>query len=115
MGSADIEQLRGGGGVKIATVEGVEGLQKERQGDALEELVFFKEALDPAAARRPRLFVGLRSAPASSKPGPAGGNPCSTQHENSESHFVPPAVSFCTRPDIKYRRTNLGCASAGAE
>jgi hypothetical protein len=99
MGAADIEQLRGGVGIKFTTVEGVQGLQEERQGDAFEELVLFKDPLDPAAARRPRLFVGLRYAPASSKPGPAGGNSCSSQQQNRESHFVPPAVSFCSLPD----------------
>ena len=103
MSAADIEQLCGGVGVKFATVEGVQGLQKERQGDALQEFVLFKEALDPATAHRPRLFVGLRYAPASSKPGPAGGQPCSAQQENWKSHFVPPAVSFCSLHDMIFK------------
>ena len=72
MGAADIEQLRGGVSVEVALVEGVQGLLEEWQGEALEKLVFCKGPLDAGGARRARLFVSLRYAPASSKPGPAG-------------------------------------------
>jgi len=64
--------LSGGGSVELPLVEGVQGLLKEGEGDALAELVFFKDPLEAIAARRARLFVDLRYAPASSKPGPAG-------------------------------------------
>ena len=60
MGAAEIQQLRGGGGVKLAPIEGLEGLQKERQGDAFEELLFCKGQLDARGARRARLFVSSR-------------------------------------------------------
>src|SRR5205807_10121525 len=100
MGAADVQQLHGGVGVKLASVEGVQGLQKERQGDALEKLVLFKDALDAAVARRARLFVGLRFAPASSKPGPADETFLLSHQKKSESHFVPPTDSFCSSPDL---------------
>ena len=97
MGAAEIQKLRGGADVERALVESVQGLQKERQGDALEKLVFFKGALDAGGARRARLIVGLRYAPASSKPGPAGeGLPAQRGRRTlslilfpQQSHFVP--------------------------
>ena len=73
MGAADIQKLGGAVGVEFTLVEGVQRLQKERQGDALEELAFCIARLDGSGARSARLFVGLRSAPASSKPGTAVG------------------------------------------
>ena len=72
VGAADIEQLSGGGRVELPLVEGVQGLLQEREGDALAELMLFKGPMDARVACRARLFVGLRYAPASSKPGPAG-------------------------------------------
>src|SRR3954464_12497258 len=102
MSAADVQQLHGGVGIKLASVEGVQGLQQERQGDALQELVLFKDALDAPVTRRARLFVGLRFAPASSKPGPAGDTFLISSKEKSESHFVLPAVSFCSRPDMVF-------------
>jgi hypothetical protein len=72
MGAADIEQLSGGGRVELPLVEGVQGLLKEREGDALAELMLFKGPMNARVACRARLFVGLRYAPASSKPSPAG-------------------------------------------
>ena len=72
MGAADVQQLRGRVGVEEAPVEGVQSLPQEGQGEALEQLLFCKGSLDAGGARRARLFVGLRCAPASSKPGPAG-------------------------------------------
>ena len=46
MSAADVQQLRGRVGVELAPVEGVQGLQQERPGDALEKLVFCKGLLD---------------------------------------------------------------------
>ncbi len=89
MGAADLQKLRGGVGVEVALVEGVQDLLEERQSDALKELVFCKGPLDGGGARRARPFVGLRYAPASSKPGPAGKASCPAGQENS-------AVSFCS-------------------
>jgi hypothetical protein len=73
MGAADIQKLGGAVGVEFALVEGIQRLLKERQGDALGELAFCIAGLDVSGARSARLFVGLRYAPASSKPGTAGG------------------------------------------
>ena len=72
MGAADIQQLSSGSSVELPLVEGVQGLLKEREGNALAELMLFKGPMDARVACRARLFVGLRSAPACSKPGPAG-------------------------------------------
>jgi hypothetical protein len=72
MGAADIQKLGGAVGVEFALVEGVQRLLEERQGDALEELAFCIARLDASGTRSARLFVGLRYAPASSKPGTAG-------------------------------------------
>jgi len=103
MGAADVEQLRGSIGVEIALVEGVKGLAEERQGEALEKLVFCKGPLDAGVARRARLFVGLRYAPASSKPGPAGEeHPAQAGRRIVSLILFSPAVSFCSRPDRKY-------------
>ena len=46
MGAADVEQLPGGVGVEVALFEGGQGLLEERQGNALEKLVFCKEPWD---------------------------------------------------------------------
>lgn len=72
MGATDIEKLGGAVGIELALVEGVQGLQEERQGDALKKLAFCIARLDASGTRSARLFVGLRYAPASSKPGTAG-------------------------------------------
>ena len=72
MSAADVQQLRGRVGVELALVESVQSLPQEGQGEALEQLLFCKWALDAGGPRRARLFVGLRCAPASSKPGPPG-------------------------------------------
>jgi hypothetical protein len=72
MGAADIQQLSGGGSVELSLVEGVQGLRKEWESEALAELMFFKGPMDARVACRATLFVGLRYAPTSSKPGPAG-------------------------------------------
>src|SRR5258705_9826199 len=61
--------------------------------------MFCKRLLSLGVARRARLFVGLRYAPASSKPGPAGERFLPSWGSEPQSPFVPPAVSFCSRPD----------------
>ena len=70
MGAADIQQLSSGSSVELPLVEGVQGLLKEREGNALAELMLFKGPMDARVACRARLFVGLRYAPASSDPRP---------------------------------------------
>jgi len=98
--TTDAQQLGGGVRVQVAAVESVERLVEERQGEAFGELMFFKQPVSPGVARRARLFVGLRYAPASSKPGPAGERiPALLRGQATQSHFVPPAVSFCSRPN----------------
>ena len=101
MGAADIQQLGGGGSVELPLVEGVQGLLKEREGNALAELMLFKGPMDARVACRARLFVGLRYAPASSKPGPAGesflpryqGRDSVSFCSPQQSHFVPAPTS----------------------
>jgi len=106
MGAADIQQLGGGGSVELPLVEGVQGLLKEREGNALAELMLFKGPMDARVACRARLFVGLRYAPASSKPGPAGesflpryqGRDSVSFCSPQQSHFVPaPTIYSPTR------------------
>ena len=62
MGTADIEQLSGGGSVELPLVEGVQGLLKEREGDALAESMLFKGSMDASVAYRARFFVSPRYA-----------------------------------------------------
>jgi hypothetical protein len=50
MGAADIEQLSGGGSVELSLVEGVQRRLKERESDALAELVLFKGPMDARVA-----------------------------------------------------------------
>src|SRR5487761_2149674 len=69
----DPQELGGGVWVEVAAVESVAGLVQERQGETFGELMFCKGPLSTGASCRAGLFVGLRSAPAPSKPGPAGG------------------------------------------
>jgi hypothetical protein len=52
---ADIQQLRGRGSVELPLVEGVQGLRKEREGDALAEWMLFKGPMDARVACRARL------------------------------------------------------------
>ena len=102
MGAADIQQFSSGVGVELALIEGVQGLLEERQGEALEELVFCTGPLDAGGVRMARLFVGLRYAPASSKPGHADESflPCRAGVYFSlilfpqRSHFVPAPTAF---------------------
>src|ERR1035437_9663552 len=62
--------------------------------------MFCKRPLSTEAARRARLFVGLRYAPASSKPGPAGeGLLPSWEGRHPSLILFPQAVSFCSRPN----------------
>jgi hypothetical protein len=64
--------------------------------------MFCKGPLSPGGARRARLFVGLRYAPASSKSGPAGGKflpSARAQHPSlilfpQQSHFVPAPTDY---------------------
>ncbi len=64
--------------------------------------MFCKRPLSAGATRRARLFVGLRYAPASSKPGPAGeGLLPSCEGRHSSLILFPQAVSFCSRPNMK--------------
>jgi hypothetical protein len=46
MGAADIQPLSGGGSVELPLVEGVQGLLKEREGNALAEWLLFKGPMD---------------------------------------------------------------------
>src|ERR1035437_5206584 len=77
--------------------------------------MFCKRPLSTGAARRARLFVGLRYAPASSKPGPA----CevflpSWEGRHPSLILFPPAVSFCSRPDRLFlRKRNHTLALSG--
>jgi len=89
MGAADIQKLGGAVGVELALVEGVQGLLQERHGDTLKELAFCIARLDASGARSARLFVGLRYAPAFSKPGTAGKASCTVGQAIVQSHFVP--------------------------
>ncbi len=89
VGPTDAQELGGGGRVKVATVESVERLVEELEGETFGELVFCKRLLICGVARRARLFVGLRFAPASSKPGPAN-----ERFPPSPGDSTP--VSFCS-------------------
>lgn len=89
MGATDAQQFGGSIRVQLPAIEGVECLVEKRNGQALGQLMLFKGALNPGSARRARLFVGLRYAPASSKPGPAGRNIPSLILFPPQSHFVP--------------------------
>ena len=68
----DAQELGGGIRVQVAAVKGVERLVEELKGETFGELMFCTFPLSGGVARRARLIVGLRSAPASSKPDPAG-------------------------------------------
>ena len=68
----DAQELGGGVRIEVAAVESVERLVEELYGKAFGKLVFCKRPLSLGDAHRARLFVGLRYAPASSKPGPVG-------------------------------------------
>ena len=72
MRPTDAQELGGGVRVHVAAVESVERLVEELEGEPFGELMFCTRPLSCGVARRARLFVGLRCAPASSKPGPAG-------------------------------------------
>src|ERR1043165_1838760 len=110
--TADVEFLGRGGGVELARVEGFKGLVEEQGGKAVGDLMFFKGQLHPALARWAKLFVGLRYAPASSKPGPAGENCFPYGKPNDCLLLFPPAVSFCSRPDRKKPRLHPAQATA---
>jgi hypothetical protein len=92
MRATDVQELGGSIRIEFAPVESGERLEQERQGQTFGQLMFCKQPLSPAKPRKARLFVGLRYAPASSKPGLAGSF-------TPKSHFVPPSVSFCSRPN----------------
>ena len=99
--TTDAQQLGGGVRVQVAAVESVERLVEERQGEAFGELMFFKRPLSPRrrpqsqAFRRPPLRSGLLKA------WPCGRRiPALLRGQATQSHFVPPAVSFCSRPNI---------------
>ncbi len=60
--------------VEISAVKSFERLQEELRGESLGKLVIlFRRLSEPTPAARPRHFVSLRYAPASSMPGPGGG------------------------------------------
>ena len=85
----DVQELGGGVRVEVAAVESGERLAEELQGEPFGELMFCKRPLSRGGVRRARLFVGLRSAPASSKPGPADERFCPLERTTPQSHFVP--------------------------
>ena len=89
VGPADAQELGGGVRVQVAAVESVERLVEELEGEAIGELMFCKRPLIGGAVGRARLFVGLRFAPASSKPGPAN-------ERFPLSWEAAPPVSFCS-------------------
>ena len=100
--TADAQELGGGVRAQVAAVESVEGLVQERYGETFGKLMFCKGPLSRSGARRARLFVGLRYAPASSKPGPAGRRLLPSWAGQHQSLILfPPAVSFCSRPNSK--------------
>ena len=57
VGAADAQQLGGGEGVQVATLEGVEGLTEELRGEAAGELAFFKRPSKRARAHRVDRFT----------------------------------------------------------
>jgi hypothetical protein len=59
VGATDAQELGRGVGIEVATVERVECLVKEPEGQAFGELLFCMVALSTKAARHARLFVGL--------------------------------------------------------
>ena len=85
----DAQELGGGVRVKVAAVESVERLVEELESETFGELMFCTRPLGGGVARRARLFVGLRFAPASSKPGPAGERILPSWEPAPQSHFVP--------------------------
>ncbi len=105
--ATDAQELGGGFGIEVAAVERIEDLVQERESETFGELMFFKGPLSDSGARSASLFVGLRAdAPASSKAGAAGGKISARLGTvEFQSHFVPPAVSFCSRPN----RKNMSC------
>jgi len=88
MGATEAQELSGGFRVEVAVIESIERLVDELRCEAFGKLMFCMGPLSPRRARRARLFVGLRYAPASSKPGSAGGRPSPILFPQ-ESHFVP--------------------------
>jgi hypothetical protein len=110
MGAADIQKLGGAVGIELALVEGVQGLLQERQGDALKQLAFCIARLDAGGARSARLFVGLRYAPASSKPGTAGESILHRWASDRSVSFCSPSslILFPPRQPIPSDRQNQG-------
>ena len=94
--TTDAQELGGGVRIEIAAVESVRRLVEELSGKTFGELMFCTRPLSLGGARRARLFVGLRFAPASSKPGPAGERSLPSRERRHHSLILfPPQQFFC--------------------
>ena len=74
-------------------------------------LVIFKSLDSTRAAPRASHFVGLRFAPASSKPGPAGERTLPSCATALQSHFVPPGSLILFPPRQNKRDEPVDTAS----
>jgi len=87
----DAQELGGGVRVEVAAVESVERLVEELQSETFGELMFCKRPLSRGGAPRARLFVALRYAPASSKPGLGAKGSCPPGKDDTPVSFCSPS------------------------